>query len=154
MISHDGPNALQSIICQAPYIDVAKSHPTPQDAATLWDVFYQRVHIVVKISFDWEMERLRVATMSPDGPGDLVSQDHALIFAIYLITVSSLSEDECSSMLNRPKLALSADFQILCEQALAGSNFLCASDLKTLQASTLYMVSPTSKIRCLEAHRT
>ncbi|MCJ1379801.1 hypothetical protein MMC17_002904 [Xylographa soralifera] len=141
VLSSIGSSALQSIICRDPYIDLARRHPTPQDATALWDIFYRRVHPVVKISFNWEIEPLRATAIAPNGPNRLAFPDHAFIFAVYLISVTSLSEDECSRLLGQPKSALFSDFQILCEQALAGSNFLGASDIATIQASTMYIIA-------------
>lgn len=96
---------------------------------------------MVKISFDWELERIRATAIATNGPSRLTFQEHAFIFAVYLISVTSLSEDECSRLFGPPRSALFADFRLLCEQALAASDFLSASDLTTIQASALYIVS-------------
>ncbi|MCJ1435673.1 hypothetical protein MMC27_005048 [Xylographa pallens] len=141
VLSSTGFGALQSIICRDPHIDLARRHPAPQTATTLWDIFCRRVHPVVKISFDWEIELIRATSIAPNGPDGLSFQEHAFIFAVYLISVTSLSEDECSRLLGRPKSTLFSEFQILCEQALAGSNFLGASDITTMQASTMYIIA-------------
>ena len=124
---------------------MAGRHPTPQDATTLWDIFCRRVHPLAKISFDWELEHIRGTAIAPNGSDELTYQEHAFIFAVYYASVTSLSEDECSRLLERPKATLVSDFQMLCEQALAASNLLGASDLTTIQASILYIVSCRTK---------
>ena len=133
--------ALQSILCRNPYIDITQRHPLPQIASALWDIFYQRVHPVCRILFNRELERIRCTAVDPNGPNGLTFQEHAFIFSVYLISVVSLSEDECSMRLEQSRLDLYSEFQMLCEQALAGSNFLGAADLITIQASIMYIVS-------------
>ncbi|MCJ1284842.1 hypothetical protein MMC26_004179 [Xylographa opegraphella] len=141
VLSSTGSLALESIICRDPYINLAGRHPVPQDATTLWNIFYQRVHPVMKISFTWEIERIRAIATAADGPAGLGFQEHAFIFAAYLISLVSLSEDECSTLLGRPKSTFCSELQLLCEQALAGSNFLGASEIIIMQASAMYMIA-------------
>ena len=136
-----GSRALQSIYCKVPYIDVASKHPVPEDASILWNIYCQRVHPLGKVLFDSEIDQMRAAAISPNGPSQFTVQEHAFIFAVYLLSVRSLSEDECLRLLSRPKSALFSDYQIFCEQALSGSSFFCVADFTTIQALTLYVVS-------------
>ncbi|KAL8710246.1 MAG: hypothetical protein Q9220_005177 [cf. Caloplaca sp. 1 TL-2023] len=136
-----GPNALQSIFCQEPYIDVAIKHPTGQDSTTLWDIFIQRVHPLGKICFDREIAKFRAMSITRESLHKLTIQEHAFVFAVYLISVRSLSEDECMNLFQRSSTALFSDYQMLCEQALSRSGFFCATDITTIQASTLYITA-------------
>ncbi|KAL8951918.1 MAG: hypothetical protein Q9222_002137 [Ikaeria aurantiellina] len=131
--------ALQSIMCREPCFNVARRHPTKQDAMTMWDIFIQRVHPLGKICFDWEIDRLRARTNTDGGSNVFTFQEHAFVFAVYLISVRSLSEDECIKLLRRSSSTLFSDFQMVCEQALSGCNFFCATDMTTLQAAMLYI---------------
>ena len=133
--------ALHSIISRSPATDLARRHPGQQAAILLWETFSQRVHPLIKISFDWEIEQLRAIVIVLNGPDGLTFQEHAFVFGVYLSSLTSLTEDECLTLLKRSKIDLLSEFQMSCEQALAGSNFLCASDLTTLQASAMYIVS-------------
>lgn len=133
--------ALQSIIITNPSMNLATRHPSQDAAMRLWDVFSQRVHPLIKISFDWEIQQLQVNITSPSGLDGLTYQEYAFVFGVYLLSVTSLTEDECLTQLERSRFAMISDYQVSCEQALACSNFLCASDLTTLQASAMYIVS-------------
>ena len=76
-----------------------------------------------------------------DGYVGLPSPDHAFLFAMYLISVTALSDEECLELLRQPKQSMLVDFRLLCEQALAGSDLLGSSELRTIQAAMLYIVS-------------
>ena len=116
-------------------------HPAARDAEILWETFFQNVHPMLKVFFAWEVHKLRSASVTPAVDKAISYQEHALIFAIYLITAVSLSEDECKSLLGRAKIELTAEFQWLCDHALAACNFMSASDIVTLQTLTVYLVS-------------
>ena len=71
---------------------------------------------------------------TPTGP------EYVFLFAVYLISVFSLSDEECRSGLHRAKSDLLAEFQMLCEEATVRNNLLCISDIVLLKALTLYVV--------------
>ena len=96
---------------------------------------------MLKIFFAWEVEELRSSSTSPSSPKSISNQEYAFLFALYLISVLSLSKDDCWDLLRRDRSDLLQEFQWLCEQALAASNFLASTDLIILQALTIYIVS-------------
>ena len=51
----NGKEALSSLLKSSGSIDFLERHPSPGDAAILWDAFYRRVHPLAKIFFEWEM---------------------------------------------------------------------------------------------------
>ena len=118
-------------------------HPDGRLANILWETFFQNVHPLVKIFFDWEVERFRSATLSPQASKNFSNSEHALLFNIYLLSILSLSGEFCQDLLGREKSELLIEYQWLSEQALGASNFLASSDLLTLQALVLYVVSLT-----------
>ena len=95
---------------------------------------------MLKVFFAWEVEELKSSSISPTTNKSFSNQEHAFLFALYLISSLSLSEDECWNMLRRKKLDLLQEFQWLCEQALAAANFLASTDIIMLQALTIYLV--------------
>jgi len=141
LTSSTGFGALQSVICRDPSIDLSFRHPSAQNAATLWDTFLQRVHPTWKVIFDQELRHMRNRATGYDGYVGLPFPDHAFLFAMYLISVTALSDEECLELLERPKRSMLVDFRLLCEQALAGSDLLGSSELRMIQAAMLYIVS-------------
>ena len=95
----------------------------------------------MKIFFEWEVEGLRRVATTPRGIETLSKREHAFIFALYLISLVSLQDDECESLLGQSRPQLLLYFESLSEQALTASNFMGATDILILQASTLYIVS-------------
>lgn len=95
----------------------------------------------MKVFFDWEVEGLRNASTTTNSNRVLANQEHGFLFALYLISVVSLQSDECESLLGQSKPKLLSDYEMLCEQALATSNFMGTSDIIVLQALALYVVS-------------
>ena len=93
-----------------------------------------------KISFSQELEKLRASGMAQNSADELGLEGHAFLFALYLLSVLSLSEDECLKMLGAKKSILLAQYQMLCEQALAGCDFLGSSSMTTIEASLMYIV--------------
>ena len=105
----------------------------------LWSIFDQNVDFLIKISFESELKQLRAEAVTPNPT--FSDQEYAFVFALYLITVVSLSEEECQRQLDRPRSELISRYQFLCEQALARSDFLSASNIIILRALALYIVS-------------
>ena len=75
-------------------------------------------------------------------PASLSSPQEALVFAIYFITVLSLSDAECKVMFDTSeRLLLLDDFQSSVEAVLERVGYASTSDLLVLQALYLYAVS-------------
>lgn len=67
----------------------------------------------------------------------------ALMFGIYSMAIVTLSEDECLKTFGEEKDDLLARFQSGSRQGLINAGYLKSSDVVTLQAFTLYLVSET-----------
>lgn len=91
--------------------------------------------------FDQELRQMRNTVTGYDGYSGLQCSDHAFLFAMYLISVTALSDEECLELLRQPKQSMLVDFRLLCEQALAGSDLLGSSESRVVQAAMLYIVS-------------
>ena len=122
-------------------VDLSKCHPSSQQAAALWDAYRQNAHPLAKICFDWDLEQMRTEIVSAASACIMSAAKHAFTFAIYLISVRSLSNEECYALLNQPRDIAVSEFQKLCEQALAMAHFLSTSDVMVIQALALYIVS-------------
>jgi hypothetical protein len=65
----------------------------------------------------------------------------ALMFAVYLSSVTSLSDEDCQNMMGEHKTTLLARFSNMTQQALTNAEVLRSSDISVLQALTLFLVS-------------
>ena len=147
-LTRNCPHALQGLLCSKSSIDLATSYPSRQDATTLWNNFDQRVYPVSKIMFGWALKRLHLVSIEPEYQKQLTDAEHAFIFALYLMSVISLSDDDCRKAMHQPRTLLIFKFQTLCEEALSRTNIFCITDTMVFRALTLYMVDHTSsKIR-------
>lgn len=123
--------------------DVQHEHPSSEGIRTLWQVFLANVHPVVKLFFDWDKQPIiQQATVEP---AKLSRSQQALCFAIYFVAVLSLSDDECIAKLDgSSRTPLLKDWQSATENALLAADYTSTSDISTLQALVLYMVSGPS----------
>lgn len=134
-------DALTSLLCYRGPVELWTRHPPARDAASLWTTFFRNAHPFLKVFFEWDVQHLKEAALSHEGSKRFLSSEHALIFAIYFVAVHSLTDDEVRTSFGQTKMALLSQYQWLCEQALAASNFMGSLDIVTLQALTVYMVS-------------
>lgn len=131
------------MLCSKDPINLAGRCPSQQDAVTLWNTFDYRVNPLVRICFSWALKSLRSASVGPECQKQLTDAEHALIFSLYLISVISLSDQDCRRELHQPRSILLAEFQMLCEEALSRTNLFCITDITVLKALTIYMVTRT-----------
>lgn len=80
-------------------------------------------------------------TDSLKNPQDMSRSHEALIFSFYLVTIISLEDDECSSLLEEQKAVMTARYSAATRQALINANLLKSSNLMTLQAYAIFLVS-------------
>lgn len=66
----------------------------------------------------------------------------ALLFAMYYAAVSAMTPAQCRSHLQEDKEMLLDRYRTATEIALANANILLSSDLITLQALVIFLVSP------------
>ena len=125
-----------------PDLDFTPLHPPPAQIFKLWQVYLDNVDPLLKVT--------HTPTLQPriiDAIGRLSTVDSsltALMFAIYCISVVSLTEEECWTIFAAAKNDLLGRFQFGCQQALLQSAFLRTEDLDCLAAMYLYMVSTLS----------
>ena len=77
---------------------------------------------------------------SKDNLGILSKSTEALIFAIYLSAVTSLTARECEENFEENKKAMIRRFGIAVEQALVRADFLASHEIVNLQAFVLFLV--------------
>lgn len=114
-------------------------HPAPAQISTFWSIFKENVDPVVKMFHVPSKER--VFDQASQNLDHLNKSTEALLFAIYLAVVTSLSNDQCKILLLEEKDAALKKYRFATEQALARSGFLNTQDIIVLQALTLFLIS-------------
>ncbi len=117
---------------------MASKLPDKKDAGVLWSAFYHRVHPLVTISFRWASKEIESAATS--NQRSLTDAEYAFVFAVYLISVISLSDEECQNKLHQARSVLLTEYQLLCEEAVARTNLFCITDIMVLKALVYYVV--------------
>lgn len=107
----------------------------------LWQTFLDNVNPLVKILHTPTVQQLVLEASG--NTRNLSKSINALLFAIYLSAVNSLSNAECEGMVGQEKSVLLANYYLATQQALISTGFLKSSDLIVLQAYVLFLVSLT-----------
>lgn len=119
--------------------DLSSLHPPPVQIFRLWQTFLVNVNPLVKIFHAPTVQQIIL-----DATGDLSNIPRAtesLMFAIYLISVTSLRSEECETMFGETRATLISKYSQAAQQALINGKFLKSVNLYSLQAFCLYLVS-------------
>ncbi|KAH6960175.1 fungal specific transcription factor domain-containing protein [Fusarium avenaceum] len=114
-------------------------YPSAVHSFQLWQVFLSNVHPLTKILHGPTVQKDILETFST--PSSTTGPMGALIFAIYLVAVVSLTDKECRSMFSTPREVLLARYCDATEVALSKADFLRSTDLRVLQGFTLHLLS-------------
>ncbi|OTA99208.1 hypothetical protein M426DRAFT_68259 [Hypoxylon sp. CI-4A] len=114
-------------------------HPPPAHIFRLWQVFLERVNPLTKVIHVPSVQPLLVeAATSRD---NVPKNAEALLFAIYLMAIVTLKEDECMEQFGCAKADAYNRFSKGCRSALVRIGILKNYDLIVLQALVLYLFS-------------
>ncbi|KAF3137044.1 hypothetical protein TWF569_009324 [Orbilia oligospora] len=122
-----------------PNIDISTLHPTQPHIFKLWQIYLGNVDPMLKVTHTPTLQ-----TRIIDAVGDLSGVNpalEALMFSIYCVAISSLTEEECPALFGFSKNDLSRSYQFPCRQALLKCEFLRTTDRDCLTALFLYLVS-------------
>ena len=112
-------------------------HPPVEQIPTYWSIFKSNVDPVLKLFHIPTMEHT-VLTTAKDI--DHISKSmEALIFSIYYAAVTTLSPNECITLLGIEKQASLRKYRFAVEQAFARAGFLSTQELIVLQALLLFL---------------
>ncbi|KAL3421643.1 C6 transcription factor [Phlyctema vagabunda] len=114
-------------------------HPQPVHIFKLWQTCLENVNPLVKIFHTPTMQQIILESMS--NIDSVPASTEALLFAIYLSAVVSLSEGECQTMFAESRSVLVSKFSKMGEQALNNAQFLKSYDMVVLQALTLFLLA-------------
>jgi hypothetical protein len=117
-----------------------ENHPTNAEISALWDAYLSHVHPMSKLFFDWDKAFL--LKKAANDPRTLSKAEHAFTFAVYFITILSLSDSECKEIVSDLRRSEALDrYQAFAEAALHDAEYTATTDLLVLQAFLLYLVS-------------
>ncbi|KAF4989098.1 hypothetical protein FGRMN_9340 [Fusarium graminum] len=114
-------------------------YPSAVHSFQLWQTFLSNVHPLTKMLHGPTVQKDILETFS--APSSTPVPTEALIFAIYLVAVVSLTDKECRNMFSTPREALLARYCEATEVALSKADFLRSTDLRVLQSFTLHLLS-------------
>ncbi|MCJ1438705.1 hypothetical protein MMC27_008095 [Xylographa pallens] len=114
-------------------------HPMKDQIPIYWELYKENVDPLIRLLHRPTIERLFLnASQNLDS---LDKATEALMFAIYLATVTSLNAEQCQSLLQQDKEIAVQRYRFGAEQALTRAGFLETTELMVLQAFTLFLVS-------------
>ncbi|RYP65743.1 hypothetical protein DL769_006237 [Monosporascus sp. CRB-8-3] len=117
---------------------VTDQHPPAIQIFQLWQMYLDNANPLFKLT---HTPTLQVRIIEASAAIDKVSRSlEALMFAIYLIAVNSITEEEALATFNEEKLALIAKYHHATQQALINADFMRTPDLTLLQAYLLYCI--------------
>lgn len=114
-------------------------HPSAIQIFQLWQVYLNNVNPLLKISHVPTLQN-QIVEASAD-LSNVAEPLEALMFAIYLISVTSMPNEEVEAAFGDSKNALLARYHAASQQALINAQFMSSTELTTLQAFLLYLVS-------------
>ncbi|KAI1503407.1 hypothetical protein F5X99DRAFT_375149 [Biscogniauxia marginata] len=120
-------------------VDLSTLHPEPIQIFRLWQIYLDNVNPLLKVTHTPNLQRCIVEATG--NTSNIKPELEALMFAIYCISVSTLTADHCQSIFTFSKQDLLTRFHFGCQQALQNCRFLQTSDRDVLTALFLYLVS-------------
>jgi Fungal Zn(2)-Cys(6) binuclear cluster domain len=138
------PIASSSFVLGNPGSDAeAPIHPSPDQIFKLIETYFINVDPLLKILHRPTAISSIHEFVSAGSPGRSASPSmNALFLAMYFGAVTSSPADLCLSTFGEEKSVLVERYRNATERALALADYLNSSDIATLQAFTIYVVSP------------
>lgn len=112
--------------------------PTATQVLRLWQVFRERVNPLTKIIHVPSLQPILIEAAA--NHSNVPMNTRALLFAIYLVSVVTLTSSEAETMLDMTRDEAIWRFTNGVKLALTQINFLKNHDMVTLQALVLYLV--------------
>lgn len=118
---------------------VTSQHPSAIQIIQLWQIYLNNVNPLLKLTHTPTLqERIIEATANI---GKVSKSLEALMFAIYFMAVTSMTDEETQLTFGNDKGQLLQRYYTACQQALVNGGFMRHTDLTLLQAFLLYLVS-------------
>ena len=118
-------------------LSLRKFHPSSQQIPVYWSIYKENIDPVLKLLHVPTMETTFLqATRDIDRVGKPLE---ALILSIYYASVTSLSPNDCMSVLGVEKEESLRQYRFAVEQAFARANFLNTQEIVILQAMLIFL---------------
>jgi hypothetical protein len=113
-------------------------HPGPRHIFKLWQIFVENTNPLIKIVHVPTLQK-RIIDASWNLQ-DISKQIEALLFAIYLLAITSLSPSDCQMYFGHDKAPLLKRYRKGAVQSLMAADLFSTRDLEVLQAFVLFLV--------------
>lgn len=121
--------------------DAVHEGPDVGQVLKLWDVFLDNFNPLTKVFHAPSVQKLLSEAVALESASSSVPKNtRALMSAIFLSAVTTLTDEECFSHFSEPKETLLHRFSCMTQQRLIASELLRSTDPIILQALTLYLV--------------
>lgn len=115
-------------------------HPFSSQIAILTDIYFTNVDPLFKVLHRPTCQAKILAAADTLGSTPIDSGLEALMFAMYMLAVISLTDEGCLRQFGQEREKLIAQYKYGTEAALANADFLSSLELMTLQALTIYLL--------------
>lgn len=120
-------------------VELKALHPKPLMIFRLWQIFLDNINPLTKlIHAPTTQQRLLDASAKIE---TISKESEALMFAIYLSAIQSMSADECQSVMGESKGVLIRRYHPAVRSALLRANFTSSLNVLVVQAFALYLLS-------------
>ena len=133
-------------VCGSP-AQITDLHPPAIKIFQLWQVYINNVNPLLKISHVPTLQA-HVVGVAAD-PAKIPKPLEALMFGIYLVAVTSLTNEEVEGTFGEEKAVLLSRYHQGTQQALINAGFMRSNELKVLQAFFLYLVCRPLHFPCI-----
>jgi hypothetical protein len=117
---------------------VTHHHPSPIHIFQLWQIYINNVNPLLRIT---HIPTVQGQIIEASSRLEKVSKPiEVLMFAIYLMAVTSMTEDQVQRQFDEEKTILISKYHLALQQALVNAGFMRTNDLTVLQAYMLYLV--------------
>ena len=118
---------------------VTAAHPSTIHIVQLWQIYIDNINPLLKITHIPTIQGQVIGATSQLGKAP--KNIEALMFAIYVMAITSLEETDVQRMFGEPKRELLGRYFTALQQALLNAGFMRSDDFICLQAYVLYLVS-------------
>ncbi|KAL5359723.1 fungal-specific transcription factor domain-containing protein [Aspergillus floccosus] len=113
-------------------------HPPPEKVLVMWNIYSENVAPLVAVVHKPSAQQLFAnAAQSFDL---LDKNSEALLLAMCLVSIISLTNEQCVSLLGEERDAAVSRYRFAVEQALSKANFLNTQNLTLLQAAVIFLI--------------
>ncbi|KAL1866129.1 hypothetical protein VTK73DRAFT_4874 [Phialemonium thermophilum] len=137
LLSNDSPSSF-ALISLHDWSEFHRQHPEPRHIYRFWQIFVEKVNPLIKVVHVPTLQQ-RILDASWE-PSSIPTSLSVLLFTIYSLAVTAISEDECRSSFGESRSALLGRYRALAFQGLVTANFLITKDFEVLQALFLFLV--------------